>query len=36
MEADLVEILTSLSEVVFWGFCAFAFLIGLFFWSSHL
>lgn len=36
MEADLVPILTTLSDLVFWGFCGFAFLIGLFFWSSHL
>ena len=36
MEADLVPILNTLSDVVFWGFCGFAFLIGLSFWSRNL
>ena len=36
MEADLLPVLNTLSDFVFWGFCGFAFLIGLSFWSRHL
>ena len=36
MEADLSAILTTFSDLVFWGFCALAFLIGLLFWSRYL